>query len=230
MKQRLELLMSILVLICACVLARKGSVFVAGRQVKQQKECIVVDVGHGGFDSGKIGVNGELEKDINLQVALKLKKALEKDGMKVVMTREEDKGLYDESASNKKVQDLQRRCDLINNEKPTLTVSIHQNSYTSPDIKGAQVFYYATSIESKKLAELIQNALVKQADPQNHRQAKSNDSYYILKKTTSPIVIVECGFLSNPGEAKKLSDEAYQETVASAVRSGIYEYIGKKSD
>lgn len=227
MKQRLELLMSILILICACVLARKGSVYVTGRQVTEQKECIVVDVGHGGFDSGKIGIHGELEKNVNLQIALKLKKILEDDGMLVIMTREDDQGLYDENASNKKVQDLQRRCDLINDKKPTLTVSIHQNSYTSPEIKGAQVFYYTTSIESKKLAEIMQASLIDNVDPDNHREAKSNDSYYILKKTSSPIIIVECGFLSNPEEAEKLSDEAYQQKISEAIRSGIREYLGK---
>lgn len=227
MKQRLELLMSILVLICACVLAKKGSVYVTGRQVTEQKECIVVDVGHGGFDSGKIGIHGELEKNVNLQIALKLKKILEDDGMSVIMTREDDQGLYDENASNKKVQDLQRRCDLINDKKPTLTVSIHQNSYTSPEIKGAQVFYYTTSIESKKLAEIMQASLIDNVDPDNHREAKSNDSYYILKKTSSPIIIVECGFLSNPEEAKKLSDETYQQKISEAIRIGIREYLGK---
>lgn len=227
MKQRLELLMSILVLICACVLARKGSVYVTGRQVTEQKECIVVDVGHGGFDSGKIGIHGELEKNVNLQIALKLKKILEDDGMSVIMTREDDQGLYDENASNKKVQDLQRRCDLINDKKPTLTVSIHQNSYTSPEIKGAQVFYYTTSIESKKLAEIMQASLIDNVDPDNHREAKSNDSYYILKKTSSPIIIVECGFLSNPEEAEKLSDETYQQKISEAIRIGIREYLGK---
>lgn len=227
MKQRLELLMSILVLICACVLARKGSVYVTGRQVTEQKECIVVDVGHGGFDSGKIGIHGELEKNVNLQIALKLKKILEDDGMSVIMTREDDQGLYDENASNKKVQDLQRRCDLINDKKPTLTVSIHQNSYTSPEIKGAQVFYYTTSVESKKLAEIMQASLIDNVDPDNHREAKSNDSYYILKKTSSPIIIVECGFLSNPEEAEKLSDESYQQKISEAIRIGIREYLRK---
>lgn len=228
MKQRLELLMSVVILICACVLAKKSAIYVTGQQVEEQKNCIIVDVGHGGFDSGKIGVNGELEKDINLQVALKLKKALEDKGMEVIMTREEDKGLYDENASNKKVQDLQRRCDLINEHNPLMTVSIHQNSYTSPEIKGAQVFYYTTSTESQKIAETIQEALIQGVDPQNHREAKANDSYYMLKKTSSPIVIVECGFLSNPEEAGKLTDEAYQQKLAEAIRLGIFQYLDKK--
>ncbi len=228
MKQRLELLMSVVILVCACILAKTSAVYVTGRQVKE--ECIVLDVGHGGFDSGKIGVNGELEKDINLQVALKLKEALEEKGITVVMTREEDKGLYEEGASNKKAQDLQRRCDLINKEKPMMTVSIHQNSYTSPEIKGAQVFYYTTSTESQKLAETIQKTLIEQVDPQNHREAKANDSYYLLKKTDSIIVIVECGFLSNPQEAAKLSDEEYQKDLADAVTLGIFRYLGRDVD
>lgn len=195
--------------------------------MEKQKDCIVVDVGHGGFDSGKIGVNGVLEKDINLQIALKLKKTLEDAGMTVVMTREDDKGLYDESASNKKAQDLQRRCDLINEQKPLMTISIHQNSYTSPEIKGAQVFYYTTSSESQKLAEILQKTLIEQVDTENHREAKANDSYYLLKRTDSVIVIVECGFLSNPQEAEKLSDEDYQQKMVNAICTGINKYLGR---
>ena len=229
MKQRLELMMSVVVLICACILAKTSAVYVTGRQVEEQS-CIVIDVGHGGFDSGKIGVNGALEKDINLQVALKLKETLEAKGIQVVMTRESDQGLYDEHASNKKAQDLQRRCELINEHKPLITVSIHQNSYTSPQIKGAQVFYYTTSKESQKLAETIQKTLIEQVDPQNHREAKANDSYYLLKKTSSTIVIVECGFLSNPTEAELLSDEQYQQKMADAVCVGIFRYLGKDTE
>ena len=230
MEQRLELIMSVIVLICACILARTSAVYVTGRQVEKQKNCIVVDVGHGGFDSGKVGVNGELEKDINLQVALKLKAALEAKGMQVVMTREDDQGLYDADASNKKAQDLQRRCELINKENPIMTVSIHQNSYTSPQIKGAQVFYYTTSKESQELAETVQKTLIEQVDPDNHRQAKANDSYYLLKKTESAIIIVECGFLSNPEEAQKLTEEAYQQQMADAICTGIFQYLGKDTD
>lgn len=230
MKQRLELIMSVVILVCACILAKTSAVYVTGGQVEKQEECIVVDVGHGGFDSGKIGVNGELEKDINLQIALKLKETLEAKGITVIMTREDDRGLYDEDANSKKAQDLQRRCNLINDKKPLLTVSIHQNSYTSPEIKGAQVFYYTTSTESQKLAETIQKTLIEQVDPKNHREAKANDTYYMLKKTESAIVIVECGFLSNPEEAEKLSDDKYQQKMADAITLGIFRYLGKDID
>lgn len=229
MKQRLELIMSVVILVCACILAKTSAVYVTGRQVENQKECIVVDVGHGGFDSGKVGIHGELEKDINLQIALKLRDTLQETGISVIMTREDDKGLYDENANNKKAQDLQRRCDLINEKKPLMTISIHQNSYTSPEIKGAQVFYYTTSTESQKLAEEIQKTLIEQVDPENHREAKANDSYYLLKKTSSAIVIVECGFLSNPEEAKKLTDEEYQQKLVDAVCQGIFKYLGKET-
>jgi N-acetylmuramoyl-L-alanine amidase len=227
LKQRLELIMSVVILICACILAKTSAVYVTGHQVKEPSDCIMIDVGHGGFDSGKVGVNGELEKDINLQIALKLKKTLEDQGMSVIMTREEDKGLYDEGASNKKAQDLQRRCDLINEKKPLMTISIHQNSYTSPQIKGAQVFYYTTSAESQKLAEIIQKTLIEQVDPDNHREAKPNDSYYMLKRTSSVIVIVECGFLSNPEEAAKLTDEEYQQKLVEAICQGAFQYMEK---
>lgn len=230
MKQRLELIMSVVILVCACILAKTSAVYVTGGQVEKQEECIVVDVGHGGFDSGKIGVNGELEKDINLQIALKLKETLEAKGITVIMTREDDRGLYDEDANSKKAQDLQRRCNLINDKKPLLTVSIHQNSYTSPEIKGAQVFYYTTSTESQKLAETIQKTLIEQVDPKNHREAKANDTYYMLKKTESAIVIVECGFLSNPEEAEKLSDDKYQQKMADAITLGVFRYLGKDID
>lgn len=222
--------MSVVILICACVLAKTSAVYVTGRQVKGQDNCIVIDVGHGGYDSGKVGVNGELEKDINLQIAQKLKKTLEAKGMTVILTREDDNGLSDGTGGNKKARDLQKRCDLINEKKPLLAVSIHQNSYPSPEIQGAQVFYYATSPEGQELAQVLQKNLIAHVDPQNHREAKPNDSYYLLRRTSCPIVIVECGFLSSPEEAGKLTDEKYQEKLVEAVSAGIFEYLTKESN
>lgn len=225
MRDRIELVMSMVVLICAFLLARTSASHVMSEKVKEEMPCIVVDAGHGGFDSGKVGVNGELEKDINLQIALKLKTVLEQENFRVVLTRDSDQGLYEEKAKNKKVQDLQNRCNMINESQPILAVSIHQNSYTSPEISGAQVFYYSDSLEGKKLAEILQQSLIEQMDPQNHRAAKENNTYYLLKNTKPPIVIVECGFLSNPVEASKLTNEGYQLKLAETIKNGILKYL-----
>lgn len=183
---------------------------------------------HGGNDPGKIGVDDSLEKDINLIIAGKVKAILEQQDMEVVMTRETDAGLYEENASNKKAQDMKNRCALINETAPDCVISIHQNSYHEEYVKGAQVFYYGTSEESKRLAETIQDKMIGYVDPENHRQAKANESYYLLKKTSVPIVIVECGFLSNWEEAKKLQNDYYQNQVAWAVAMGALSYLNGK--
>lgn len=149
--------------------------------------------------------------------------------MEVILTRDSDAGLYDENASNKKVQDMKRRVEIIETKKPVLTVSIHQNSYHEEYVHGAQTFYYASSEQSKVLAEKIQQILLKEIDPENTRQAKANDSYYLLKKTSSPIVIVECGFLSNRQEAQNLESDYYQEKLAWAIHLGILQYINSQS-
>lgn len=192
---------------------------------KMVKYCVVVDAGHGGSDPGKVGINQALEKDVNLQIAEKLKAFLEAEDIRVVMTRETDGGLYDENVSNKKVQDMKRRIAIIEEADPVLVVSIHQNSYQQESVKGAQVFYYAASERSRMLASMIQKEF-QVLQPDNRRLEKGNDSYYLLKKTAKPIVIAECGFLSNAEEAEKLVTQEYQERVAWRIHMGIMKYIG----
>ena len=119
---------------------------------------------------------------------------------------------------------MKRRIEIIEEADPILVVSIHQNSYSEEYVKGGQVFYYGTSEVSKDLAETIQKQL-KQLDPENKREAKANTSYYLLKKTSRPIVIVECGFLSNAAEADKLSDPLYEERLAFRIFMGIVQHI-----
>ena len=200
----------------------------SGQIISKKKPCVVIDAGHGGKDPGKVGINGALEKDINLEIAIKLQEFLELEDVEVILTRESDAGLYDENASNKKVQDMKRRVEIIDQTAPVLTVSIHQNSYHEEYVHGAQTFYYENSEQSKLLAEKIQQALLNGVDKENKRVAKSNDSYYLLKKTSSPIVIVECGFLSNSEEAEKLESDYYQEKVAWAIHLGILQYINSQ--
>lgn len=229
MNRKLELGLGILLLAGIFFLAREGAAVVSSKEVtveevKTSENCIVIDAGHGGDDPGKVGINGVLEKDLNLQIALKVKELLEQDGITVVLTRESDAGLYDAGTTNKKVQDMRRRCEIITKAMPLFTVSIHQNSYPEEAIKGAQCFYFGQSEEGKKLAEAIQASLKAELDTENHREAKANESYYLLKKTPTPTVIVECGFLSNAEEASLLITEEYQQSVAKAVCQGIGEY------
>lgn len=186
---------------------------------------VVIDAGHGGKDPGKVGVNGALEKEINLQIALRLKSLLEQNDVAVVLTREEDKDLASEQAASRKNEDLRARAALIAAAEPVVMVSIHQNSYPEEEVDGAQVFYYAGSDSGKMLGSIIQNSLKSEIDDGNHRVAKANKEYYLLKKATCPAVIIECGFLSNPSEAALLATEEYQEKLAFAIHLGIMEYI-----
>ncbi len=220
--------MALLVLASACYFSRSSFwEMTEGKGERTDSRLIILDAGHGGNDPGKISVDGTLEKDLNLEIAKKLKELLEQQDIQVIMTREEDRGLYDENASNKKAQDMKRRCELINQEQPACVVSIHQNSYHEEAIHGAQVFYYGTSKESQSLAELIQEEMIRFVDPENHRQAKANDTYYLLKKTDAPVVIVECGFLSNWAENGKLKDENYQDQLVWAIHMGIMRYLNQ---
>lgn len=223
----LKLVMVGILMVSMFVVAREGAVYVNSLQVENKKSvCVVIDAGHGGSDPGKVGINNQLEKELNLRVAEILKGFLQAEGVEVVMTRQSDDGLYDEDASNKKVQDMKRRLEIIEKADPEIVVSIHQNSYHEEYVKGAQVFYYSTSENSRQLAEVIQEQL-RSLDTDNRREAKGNDSYFLLKKTSKPIVIVECGFLSNREEAEKLSSNLYQEKMAWNIHMGIMKYLNR---
>ncbi len=186
---------------------------------KEDGALVILDPGHGGFDPGKIGINGALEKDINLVLSQKIKKRLEEMGLRVIMTRETEDALADS-----KVEDLKTRVTMINEKEPSIAVSIHQNSYSQESIHGAQVFYFTHSKSGEQAAKVLQDAML-EADPNNTRQAKANDTYYLLKKTKGTTVIVECGFLSNQGEASLLVTDDYQEKMAASVAKGIQEYL-----
>lgn len=223
--QRLSAIMSVLLLLSMIFLSREAACLVNGQAAAKKPFTVVIDSGHGGIDPGKIAADGTLEKDLNLAIAFKLKEYLEASDVCVVMTRTSDAGLYDEDASNKKVQDMKRRIALMEESAADFVISIHQNSYSDSSVRGAQVFYYTASQDSKVMAEKLQSILVEKIDPTNHRKAKANDSYYLLKKTSLPIVIVECGFLSNPQEAAHLKSEAYQDQLAWVLHLGILEYL-----
>ena len=224
MGDKVKWMLALLFLVLVLIGIRKVESIVTQGEVKTGQADVVIDAGHGGTDPGKVGVNDALEKDINLQIAKKLQEELESRGISVLMTREEDKGLYDEDADNKQVQDLKRRVELINETAPVLAVSIHQNSYPSPDVSGSQIFYFEHSKEGEEMANTVQKQ-IENLEGIKNRPIKGNDTYYLLRRTEVPTMIIECGFLSNQEEATRLAEESYQETLAKAIADGIEECL-----
>lgn len=186
-------------------------------------KIIIIDPGHGGFDPGKQGINGENEKDINLKIALKLRDYLEQSGATVVMTRTKDEDVDGMDGVKHKSKDmLERRkksqgCDVL--------VSIHQNSFSQPKVKGAQVFYHKSSDNGKLLATFVQKSIREYVDTTNRREIKSSNDYYVLRTKGLPAIIVECGFLTNPEEEQKLNSEEYQDKMAWGIYLGIVKYF-----
>ena len=169
--------------------------------------------------------SGTLEKDINLAIALRLERMLQAADVKTVMTRRADEGLDSRKNGSKKVEDLKNRIALIESSGAALAVSIHQNSYSAEGVCGAQVFYYETSEAGKEAAQIMQQELIRGVDPDNKRMPKGNNTYYLLKKSTVPTIIVECGFLSNQAEADKLVTGAYQERLAFYIAMAVMQYV-----
>jgi len=186
-------------------------------------KIIILDPGHGGPDGGAVG--GEiLEKDVALQVSLYLKDYLQEQGALVLMTREEDVDLADPKTkgySRRKVEDLRKRVEMVNESDGDLFISIHLNAIPSPRWKGAQTFYQRSdSKENERVAKFIQDELRTNLG-NTDRYAKSINGIYILKKAEIPGALVEVGFLSNPSERALLSTDDYQKKLAASIYNGI---------
>lgn len=197
---------------------------------------VVIDAGHGGRDPGASGDSGITEEEINLKIALKLRRLVEQGGGTAIMIREDDSGLYTEGGNGKetrKSEDLRNRHVLINSCGADILISIHLNSFPQSQYYGAQTFYMKSDEKSRKLAESIQNEVIRVLNRGNDRKAKATDSIYILKYNNMPGALIECGFLSNQEEERLLNDEHYQEKVAWSIFVGIVRYIeaeGKKAE
>ncbi|WP_125153953.1 N-acetylmuramoyl-L-alanine amidase CwlD [Clostridium rectalis] len=198
---------------------------------KYERKVILIDPGHGGMDGGAVSKNGTVEKNINLNISLKLKKQLESCGMKVIMTREEDKGLYSDNGTvrQKKVEDLKNRCNMKKESKCDMFISIHLNMFPQSQYYGAQV-WYSNREDSKKLANIIQSNMKMDLDEKNKRVEKpaKNDYRIFRENNDMPSVLVECGFLSNATEEAKLKDSEYQEKVAKSISKSVKQYFKDK--
>lgn len=190
---------------------------------------VIIDAGHGGEDCGAIGIDGTLEKHINLSIAKKLSELLSAAGIATRMTRTEDTLLYDKNTDyhgQKKKLDFARRLEIAQSYDNAVFISIHLNSFPQQKYSGLQVYYSDNSPESKILAAEIQNLARELIQPNNDRKIKSaGDDIYLLHKIYHPSVLVECGFLSNPEECQKLGDEEYQSALAFVLYSSVVKYI-----
>ena len=200
-----------------------------------EKPIIVLDPGHGGIDGGAESSDGTSEKDINLDIALLVKKKLQARDMRIVLTRKEDKGLYsnseDKAIRSLKTEDMKARKQILDEVKPDLTVSIHLNSFTQDSsVKGAQVFYptdgEAEYTEASKMAaKIMQECLNRDLNGEDARSELGKNDVFLFRDITSPIVIAECGFLSNREEADKLKNKKYQKKIAGSIVAGICGYL-----
>ncbi|MFA5523873.1 MAG: N-acetylmuramoyl-L-alanine amidase CwlD [Tissierellales bacterium] len=193
-------------------------------------KVIAVDAGHGGIDPGAIGKQGVKEDIVNLQIALKLRKLIEENGGVVILTRNDGEGLYTEESRtirDKKNEDLRNRRIEVNKSEADILLSIHLNSFTQSQYYGAQTFYKEGCEESKNLAFIIQEELKNVLDKNNQRVPQSRDSIYLIRESTAPAILIECGFLSNPQEEIKLNDSKYQEKIAWAIYIGVIRYFNE---
>ena len=189
---------------------------------------IILDAGHGGMDGGAVGVNNTPEQGINLAITLKLKELLQLNGFEVILTRPNENSIHDPSETSvakQKRSDMRNRLKIIENHPNALFVSIHQNKFSDPSCKGAQIFYSPNHSDSEQLAKLLQESFRENLQPENSREIKASDeSLYLLWNAEIPAVLVECGFLSNPNECDLLCDESYQEKIAFVIYLSLLDF------
>ncbi len=198
---------------------------------KSEEKIIIIDAGHGGEDCGAIGVTGVLEKDLNLAIANELGELFRKAGYAVVYTRTQDKLLYEEHENIKgirKISDLKNRCKIAAEYPNALFVSIHMNSFSNAKYSGLQVYYSPESDESRSLASSVQESVKNSLQTENERKIKKGEGMYVLENVDNSAILIECGFLTNPSECKKLSEKEYQKSLSFSIFCGIIEYIENK--
>lgn len=193
------------------------------------QKTVIVDAGHGGDDGGAIGIDGTVEKDINLDIALKLEKILKFYGFNVIMTRMQDVMTCDDgldSLRKRKISDIHNRFELMRKNPDAIFISVHQNKFEDSSQHGTQVFYSGNDERSKELAEAIQTSVTLTLQRKNDRVVKKSGSgIYLLYHAKIPAVLVECGFISNSDEVKKLKDESYRMKLAILIADGLLKYL-----
>jgi N-acetylmuramoyl-L-alanine amidase len=193
----------------------------------EQRPTIILDAGHGGEDSGAVGVDGVLEKDLNLALAFRLRDLLRFEGWRVILTRDSDILLYDPKVElSHKVQDLKNRLNFGSVYPDSVFVSIHMNRFPAESCKGLQIYYSPNHPVSGSLAERLQSDVKNYVDPANHRLSKkATTSIFILHRIQNPAILIECGFISNYEEASMLQNDSYQKKLTAVISAGLYNHF-----
>ena len=225
MKKALMILFSgfLLIAVCINISYKIDDVMVktVGINIIQTKKTVIIDPGHGGIDVGTVGIDGSLEKNINLSISLDLYDFLMVSGINTVLTRDGDYEMY-RAGEQRTKSDLYNRMDYINSVPNSILISIHQNHFENEAEWGTQVWYSPNDEISPTLADKILQSVKKNIQPENKRENKvSDNSYYILYKAQKPSVMVECGFVSNENENKRLQDKEYQRDMAYSIPTRI---------
>lgn len=193
--------------------------------ISSNRVNLVIDAGHGGIDAGTIGVDNANEKDINLSIALMLYDFAMVSGISSFLVRDGDYLVYSDN-DDKSRSDLYNRMDYINSIENSSLISIHQNHYEDSSEWGMQIWYSPNDDKSKIMADNILEITKSNLQSDNTRlNKKSDSSYYLLYKAQVPSIMVECGFMSNSDENKKLQDNKYQKQLAYSIMLGFSEYI-----
>ena len=189
---------------------------------------IILDAGHGGEDGGATGVNGVLEKELNLSITRTLADLLRAAGYAVVETRTEDRLLCAEDTpkGHRKAGDLQNRLKYTEEYPNSVFISLHMNTFPNDSCRGTQVWYSQNDESSLSIAQAVQNKIKAELQPSNHRKVKAaTSSIYLLRHAKTPAILVECGFLSTPDECEALTSDTYRKVLALVIFSAICEKI-----
>ena len=229
MKKALMILFSgfLLIAVCINISYKIDDVMIktVGINNVKTKKTVIIDPGHGGIDVGTVGIDGSLEKNINLSISLDLYDYLMVSGINTVLTRDGDYEVY-KAGEKRTKSDLYNRMDFINSVPDSILISIHQNHFENEAEWGTQVWFSPNDEISPTLADKILQSVKKNIQPENKRENKvSDNSYYILYKAQKPSVMVECGFVSNKNENNKLQDKEYQKDMAYSILAGICEDV-----
>lgn len=212
--------------LCAAWFSSQAVTAMAQRAAVAGRKTIIIDPGHGGEDGGAVSCAGAMEKDINLEIALRLNDLVHLLGYRTEMTRHEDKSVHTTGSTiaQRKISDLKERVSVVNSKENQILISIHQNLYPDSRYCGAQVFYGPEG-EGQILADKIQQSFLDTLNPGSHRAVKAAQGIYLMEKAQCTSVLVECGFLSNPREESLLRTPEYQQKICCAIAAAVSNFL-----